>query len=223
MKNKSIIYSAITLGLFTLFIFFTLAVSLVDVEAIGPLGSSVGLSTINALFRDAIGESTVFYTLSEVTIYIAILIAVAFFVLGVIELIQRKSLLKVDRHILMLAIVYAVTVFCYIIFEIFVVNYRPVTPEGVLEASYPSTHTMLVLTILMTAIPVFNTLIKSRGLKLGFTAFASVFSAFTVITRMLSGVHWLTDIVAGVLLSAFLIMLYHTLISLTDIEKKEEK
>ena len=49
--------------------------------------------------------------------------------------------------------------------------------------------------------------------------FVAVFSAFMVIGRLVSGVHWATDIIASVLLSAGLFMLYQSAVLYTDLSK----
>lgn len=95
-------------------------------------------------------------------------------------------------------------------FEFFVVNYRPVLIEGVLEASYPSSTTMLMMCIMPTAIMQFHHLISSKRLRNIVNAFCGIYASFMVIGRVLSGVHWFTDIVGGILLSATLVMLYYS-------------
>ena len=71
--------------------------------------------------------------------------------LGLGQLLKGKSLLKVERSILALGVFYAVVMAAYLVFEVWVVNYRPVLIEGALEASYPSSTTLLVLCVMPTA------------------------------------------------------------------------
>ena len=96
----------------------------------------------------------------------------------------------------------------YIFFELFVVNYRPILINGILEASYPSTTTMLVMCIMPTTIMQFNNRIKNETLKKLISLSIIVFILFMVIGRILSGVHWVTDIIGGAILSCGLVMLY---------------
>ena len=131
-----------------------------------------------------------------------------FGLLGIVQWIWRKELLKVDFSILVLGGFYMVTMVAYIFFELFVVNYRPVLIAGILEASYPSSTTMLVLCVMPTAMMQLHTRIKNGGLKRIVLIVLAVFTVLMVVFRLVSGVHWFTDIVGGILLSAGLVLLY---------------
>ena len=48
----------------------------------------------------------------------------------------------------------------------------------------------------------------SAVLRKAITIFVIVFSVFMVVGRLISGVHWATDIIGSVLLSAGLFMIY---------------
>lgn len=89
--------------------------------------------------------------------------------------------------------------------------YRPVLIDGVLEASYPSSTTMLVMCIMPTAMMQFHRLIQSNKIRKSINTLCGIFTVFMVVGRILSGVHWLTDIFGGILLSVALIMLYHSI------------
>ena len=147
-------------------------------------------------------------------------ILLLFALLGFIQLIKRKSLLKVDKNLLILGIVYILLVLLYLLFEKVPFNYRPVIldPAEGLEPSYPSTHTLLILTVFGTAIQLAGTYIKKAKLLLAAKILALVIMALTIVGRLVCGVHWFTDIVGGVLLSLFLISLYK---ELTLFRKKE--
>ena len=131
-----------------------------------------------------------------------------FAILGLIQWIRRKQLVKVDRDILALGGFYLVVTAAYLFFEKFVVNYRPVLVNGVLEASYPSSTTLLVLTIMPTAMMQLYPRIRRPALRRGVMMLMASFTGFMVIGRLLSGVHWVTDIIGGILLSGSLVMLY---------------
>lgn len=205
-QNKSNFY--IALGLFAAFLLWTAVICLVDVRAIGPRGSTVGFAALNRFFHGLTGVHMSLYVITDWLSLIPLGCACGFTMLGLVQWAKRKSLLKVDRSLLFLGGFYLVVMAAYLFFELVAVNYRPVLIEGVLEASYPSSTTMLTLTVMPTAMIQINPRIKRPALRR--TAFGSilVFTAFMVIGRLVSGVHWLTDIIGGILLSASLVMAY---------------
>jgi len=211
MKRNTVNY-IITGGLFLLFLIFTLLVAFVDVLPIGPMDSEVGFAALNKAVQSVIAQNELFYNISEYTIYLAILVAGGFAVYGLVSFIKKKNLLAVEAEVLLLGAIYVLAIAFYVGFEIVVINYRPVLIEGELEAAYPSSHTMLVSTILLTAAIAFRGMCKVRWARITVSAICGALTLFTVVTRLLSGVHWCTDIIGGVLLSAFLVMLYYTLI-----------
>ena len=141
-------------------------------------------------------------------------VAMGFALLGLIQWIKRKHLRQVDFSILVLGGFYLLVMAAYVLFEVFVINYRPVLIGGYLEASYPSSTTMLVLCVMPTAIMQLNARIKNQTLKRWVGFGITAFILFMVIGRLLSGVHWFTDIIGGALLSAGLVMLYYSITSL---------
>lgn len=206
MKKKF----GISLGLLTLFVLWTVAVSLVDVQAIGPQGSSVGFAKINQFVHNLTGVNFTLYTVTDWLGLVPVGVGAGFGILGLVQWIQRKKLCKVDCSILVLGGFYIVTIGVYLLFEYLVINYRPVLINGYLEASYPSSTTMLVMCVMPTAMMQCNSRIKNKMLKKIVAVVITVFMAFMVIGRLLSGVHWVSDIIGGLLLSAGLVMLYHT-------------
>ena len=206
---------------FALFLVLTVMLKTVDVTDCGPNGTAIGLSSINSFFFDLFGQNDLFYTITELIGYFAILVALVMCFLGLIQLIKRKNLFKVSHRILCLAGVYALVVIAFIAFEIFIINYRPILVDGEIEASYPSTHTMLVACILMTAIPELCSLFKDKkGLKIAAVTVCSVLTAITAIGRLLAGVHWFTDVCAALFISGAIIFLYYAIITLIDLKKK---
>ena len=197
-------------GLLALFILYTVAIMFVDVQPIGPQGSSVGFAEVNQYFHTLFGVNMLLYSITDWLSIAALFIMFGFAMVGLVQLIKRKSLFRVDSSILVLGGFYVLVFLAYLFFEFFVVNYRPVLIEGVLEASYPSSTTMLMMCIMPTAIMQFHHLISSKRLRNIVNAFCGIYASFMVIGRVLSGVHWFTDIVGGILLSATLVMLYYS-------------
>lgn len=187
---------------------FIVLIKTVDVQAIGPEGTNVGFAGINGFFHELIGTHKLFYYISEVGGIVAILIAVLFAVLGFLQLVQRKNLLKVDKNILAMGAVYIIVILLYIIFEKVPVNYRPVITDEGLEASFPSTHTMLACCIIGCAMIECREVVTNRKTQLLINRVLLGVMVVTILCRFISGVHWFTDIIGGILISCAVIMLY---------------
>ena len=205
MKKKKLFIAIILLASFAL---WTVLISLVDVKPIGPNATSVGFATLNRFFHELTGVNLQLYIITDWLGLIPIAAAFGFAILGVIQLIKRKSLWKVDFNILALGTFYIVVIIAYLFFEIFIINYRPTLINGYLEASYPSSTTMLVMSVMPTTAMQLNIRIKNIIARRCAIIAIMAFIAFMVIARLLSGVHWITDIIGGALLSAGLVILY---------------
>lgn len=223
MKSK--LYLTASIILLTLFLIFTVIVMTVDVKPIGPNGSEVGLASINEPFADAVGFNELWYNISEYVGLIPLAIAGCFAILGICQAIKRKSLLKIDSHLFILAAFYAMLLFVYLDFELITVNYRPIILDGELEASYPSSHTMLSLGIMTTAIFELHELIKDKkAILIAADILCGAIALVILLGRLLSGVHWLTDIFAGILVSAALICLYrYGILFAQNMKSKKQK
>ena len=203
-------------GFIAVFVLWTVLVSVVDFRAIGQNGSSVGFATLNGYVHDLTGVNMFLYTITDWLGLVPIGVAFGFAVLGLVQWVGRKSLFKVDRSILALGGFYIIVLAMYIFFEIVVINYRPVLIDGYLEASYPSSTTMLVMCVMPTAMMQLHARIKSDVFRRCVLISIAAFTAFMVIGRLASGVHWLTDIIGGALVSAGLVITYA---SVSDIHK----
>ena len=208
MKNKGKFIFAAVCGI--LAIILIILVGCVDVAPIGPEGTSIGLSHINKAAADLVGTNLLWYNITKYLGYIALLTAFAFAAAGFIQLVTRRDISKVDREILALGILYAVVIGLYIFFEVVIINYRPVImpDETYPEASFPSSHTMLICVVMGSTIMVLNKYIKNDMLRKILQVICSIIIIIMVVGRMLSGVHWLTDITGGVLISAVLLSLF---------------
>lgn len=223
IDSKSKKMFGITAGLFLLFIVFTLMVLVVDVQPIGPEESKVGFATINQSVFGCLGVNILWYEITDWLGLLAVLFALFFAVLGLVQLVKRKNLWKVDYEIILLGMFYILVAVSYLFFEITIVNYRPVMMDNSLEASYPSSHAMIVICIMATAMIEFRKLFADKkALRAVLNTVSAAIILITVIGRLLSGVHWFTDIIAGVLLSSALVMLYYSSVIYID-EKQKEK
>lgn len=204
-KMKSLWIGLVFLAAFAL---WTVLVRFIDVQAIGPNGSSVGFAALNKAVHETIGVHWGLYTVTDWLGLIPIVFVLGFAILGLVQLVRRRSLFKVDCSILVLGGFYIVVLAAYLLFETVVINFRPVLIDGKLEASYPSSTTMLALCILPTAIMQLKTRIRGDAVRRAILGILAAFTFFMVVGRLISGVHWLTDIIGGVLLSVGLVMLY---------------
>ena len=192
------------------FLLWTVAIQFVDVEAIGPQESSVGFATINQFVHNLTGVHMSLYTITDWLGLVPLGFVMGFALLGLIQWVKRKHLLKVDYSILVLGGFYIVVMAAYVLFEVLVINYRPVLINGYLEASYPSSTTVLVMCVMPTAIMQLNARIKNDVPKRCLAYAITAFIVFMVIGRLISGVHWFTDIIGSALLSAGLVLMYRS-------------
>lgn len=211
-------------SLLTVFIVFTVLVSFVDVKAIGRQGSDVGFATANETFRNFTGYHEGLHDFTEILGYLCFVPIAVFGLLGLWQMVQRKSLLKVDKDILLLGCFYAVLLAAYVLFEKLVINYRPeFAGETVLEPSYPSSHTLLFGGVMATTVMQLLKRIRNSAVK-WIAVCAVVLSAILVVFgRLLSGVHWLTDILGGMLLGTSLVWIYFAVAFVRKKENVTEK
>ncbi len=209
-NRKGLIVGAVLLVAFVL---WTVAVKFIDVQPIGPEGSVVGFATVNRFVHGLTGANMSLYNITDWLGLVPLGFVMGFGTLGLVQWIKRKHILKVDYSILVLGGFYIVVMAVYVLFEILALNYRPVLINGILEASYPSSTTILVMCVMPTAIMQFNERIRNNVLRRSISVIITVFIIFMVIGRLVSGVHWFTDIVGGALLSAGLVVLYYSVSS----------
>lgn len=208
MRKRSIF----ALGALLIFVAFTYFVMTFDVQPIGPLNSEVGFAGFNAKVVNSLGQSEIWYTVTEILGNLSFLVVAGFAITGLCQLIRHKSLGGVDISIWMLGVFYILVVGAYVLFEFFVVNCRPILLDGVLEASYPSSHTMFAISVLGSAVIALGRLMKSKAIRIPLQILCVLGCFVMAVGRLLSGVHWCTDIIGGVLLSIFMILLYYNLL-----------
>ncbi|MBP5362626.1 MAG: phosphatase PAP2 family protein [Ruminococcus sp.] len=199
-----------------LFAVWTVLIQTVDVQAVGQNGTDIGFAGLNVWFHKMTGVHMWVYTVTDWLGLVPIFICMIFGVVGLVQLIKRRSFLKVDKDIILLGIYYILVIFGYLIFEMIPINYRPILIEGRMEASYPSSTTLLVMSVMPTLAFQVHRRIRNTKVKYGIYAFTVLFTAFMVVGRTVAGVHWLTDIAGSVLLSSGLYLIYHGAVRLTD-------
>lgn len=209
MKKRNIITS---ITLIILSVVFTLLVKNIDVKPIGPNESLVGFADINKLFHNLIGSNMVIYKITEIIGLIPLLIALIYVIIGIKQLITRKSLLKVDKEIYLLGLFYILVLGVYIFFEKVVINYRPVLIDNILEPSYPSSHTLMSICICISSIMINKKLFRNNLADIE-NIISIIVMVLIIVGRIISGVHWFTDILGGIIISSTLVVLFYTILS----------
>lgn len=212
-KNKKLI----TIISLIIVILYILLIKFVDVQAIGPQNTKVGCATINHFFQNLLPYNDIFYKISKYFGYLSFLLIFFYAFIGLYQLIKYKSIEKVDKKIIMLGFFYIIVLITYFFFEKVSLNYRPVILDEGLEASFPSSHTMLAICVCLSSI-IMNKHIKFKQTpRKIFNIAILVLMAIIVLSRFLSGVHWFTDIIGGILISLFLVYILYI-----SINKKKE-
>ena len=201
---------------------FTLLVKVVDVQAIGPQETSVGFAKINKAFADAVGTNMLLYKLTQLLGYAALAVVAFFGFGGMMQLVKRKSLMKVDRELLGAGVLYVVVLALYVAFEKIIVNYRPVIMPGETapEASFPSSHTLLACVVFGSTVILADTYVRKHKARKRVRAIFVILIIVMVVGRLFSGVHWITDIVAGLLFSGSLLSAFKGYIDLPQPQRR---
>ena len=207
------------IALITAFVIWTWLVQKVDVQPVGQNGTNIGFAAFNCWFHRLTGVHMAIYTVTDWLGLIPVFVCMLFGGIGLKQLIKRKGIAGVDPDIIFLGIYYVIVIFEYLIFEMIPINYRPILIDGFLEASYPSSTTLLVLSVMPTFVFQTNRRLENAAVKKGIYILTIIFSAFMVIGRLISGVHWFTDIVGSVMISAGVFYVYKAVVLLYCREK----
>ncbi len=219
MKDKKLF--SVGLILIAVFVFWTILILTVDVQSVGVNGTVVVFATLNCSFHNMTGVNMTIYHITDWLGLVPLFCCMIYGAVGFVQLLQRKSLLKVDIDILLLGVYYVIVIFGYLIFEMIPINYRPILIDGRMEVSYPSSTTLLVSSVMPTVIFQIDRRIKNRVVRRIITPSTILFSLFMLIGRTIAGVHWLTDIIGSVFLSAGLFLIYYA--NVLRLDKKREE
>ena len=211
-QGKRLLLTGIVL--LALFGVWTALIQVVDVSAAGETRTEIGFAALNVRFHEWTGVHMQLYTATDWLGLVPVFVCLLFGAVGFAQLVRRRSLLKVDRDILLLGVYYVLVMGCYLVFEMIPINYRPILIEGRMEASYPSSTTLLVLSVMPTLVEQTRRRLNGRSVKKALTVLTALFSTAMVVGRLISGVHWLTDIVGAVPLSGGLFCLYRAAVLL---------
>ena len=216
MKNKKLIMA---IALLLCFAFWTLLILTIDVRPVGVNNTDIGLATLNTWFHNLLGVHMSLYVITDWLSLIPLSVCSLFAGIGLGQLIKRKSLKKVDKDIILLGLYYILVIICFVGFEFVPINYRPILIEGLMEVSYPSSTTLLVLSVMPTLIFQSERRFTNANFRKLACKFAYLYSVFMVMARLFSGVHWVTDIIGGILLSAGLFLMYIAIVEICENRK----
>ena len=208
--KKKLYYGILFIGLF---IVWTFLIQTIDVQSIGQNNTNVGFATLNSWFHNLTGVHMSIYILTDWLGLVPVFVCMLFGCIGLFQLIKRRNLFKVDTDLILLGIYYILVIFGYLVFEMIPINYRPILINGIMEASYPSSTTLLVLSVMLTLIYQANLRLTNKTMIQLIRILTILFTLFMIIGRLISGVHWFTDIIGSILLSLGLFYIYIGLVN----------
>ena len=218
-NDKTSLWAGI--GFLIAFLLWTVLIRCIDVQAAGPNGTNVGFAAFNLWFHHLTGVHMTIYTITDWLGLFPIVICLCFGAVGLIQMVRRRSLFRVDPDIILLGLYYILVIFAYLVFEMVPINYRPILIGGALEASYPSSTTLLVLSVMPTLKFQLGRRAEKTLVRNVIGIYVIAFSAFMVIGRLISGVHWATDIIGAVFLSMGLFLLYRYAVDVADSRRED--
>lgn len=213
-KKRNFLISGILL---LIAITFTILVKVVDVKQIGVNNSSIGFATLNQFIFETTGVNMIWYHITDWLGLIPVFMAIVYAFIGLIQFIKRRIIFKVDKEIILLGLYYIIVIALYVFFEKVIINYRPILMNGFLEASYPSSHTLMTICICGSSILINKKLFNNKITKV-INYLSIIIITITVVGRLISGVHWFTDIIGGILISSGLLMTFYSLLSIINKE-----
>jgi len=203
-NKKYFIMSAVLL---VLFVIFVILAKTVDVAAVGPMGSEIGFASINKSAADAIGYNESIYNVSKSLSYFGIAVMVVFGLFGAMQLYYKKGPKNVDKDLYALYGLYVLGLIVYIVLEKVVINSSPVFSNG-LKVSYSSFYIILAVAFMGAAIVEFNARLKAKKVKIIVLTLCILDGIGLLVTRLVSGVHWVTDVIGTLLISVACFLLF---------------
>ena len=220
MKENGKRFLGFGIAFVVVFAIWTTLIQIIDVQPFGVNGTDIGFATVNSRFHKLTGVHMTVYVLTDWLGLVPVFVCILFGCIGFMQLVKRRSLVEVDYDILLLGIYYIVVIAGYLIFEVIPINYRPILIEGRMEASYPSSTTLLVLSVMPTLFFQAKRRGENEASKRVIGVVSAIFMLFMVVGRLICGVHWLTDIVGSVLLSVGLFWTYKGIVLMKDCKER---
>lgn len=219
MKKRIIKDYILGITLIIMFGIFTLLVMKYDIKNIGVNNTTIGFATLNSWFNKTIGTHLMFYSITDWLELLPLLVCACFGLIGLKQLLSRKKIFLVDHDILLLGIYYIIVILLYLLFDKMCINYRPILIEGKLEVSYPSSTVLLVLCVMLTLTFQINRRVKNDKTKIYLETLNNIYIIFMLFGRIVSGVHWITDIIGSIILALGLFKLYIFFVNMLDNKK----
>lgn len=222
---KKLTYLLIPSLFLAVFIIWTALVKVIDVHYVGAAGF-LGFYALNTQVNDFVQSlnTKTFKLITDVLMFVAIATCLPFAIVGLVQLIKRKDLKKVDSTIYVILAGYVAMVVMYFVFEIVKINYSPLSTAEELKASYPSSHVLVYSVMMGMAVLGLLHFVKMHDdLKLLINIFYMFSTLAMAGLRLFSGQHYLTDIIGGVLLSYTILFAINSLYRYLKNENKEKE
>ena len=148
--------------------------------------------------------------ITNIILIVAFAVLAVFVILGLYQLIKRKSLKKVDKELTFMTLPLALMATAYLVFDkLIIINTRP---NGSGEPSFPSTHTMVVATIFFLVAIVLPKYIKNRAIWIILDLLMLVLLIAVSFGRVLANMHWVTDVIAGLIFAGVFAGIYYIIL-----------
>lgn len=182
------------LGASFLFLFILLIILLCfDKAVIAENGYEVGLSHINNLVNYSYKENV--DLMSDLIFYVTFIVVIYAFSIGLYQLIKKKSLYKVDKSIIIFGIALVIAIIVWLLFDkVIELNIRPTHK---IEGSFPSTHVMLATFFALSCHGFLCLRDQDKLIKYSSLVLAIIIIVIVTITRVIAGVHYITDVCGG--------------------------
>ena len=102
-RKKTIILGALLIGAFSI---WTILIQTIDVQAIGVNETNIGFATFNSWFHSLTGVNMTLYIITDWLGVVPAFIGMYFGLMGLVQWIQRRNILKVDFDIIILGVYY---------------------------------------------------------------------------------------------------------------------
>ena len=149
--------------------------------------------------------------ITDIILYASFAVLAAFLIIGIYQLFTRKSFKKIDKALRWMLLPLALMVLTYLLFDKVL---PPITtrPNGSGEPSFPSTHVMVVATILFLAMMELPRYVKSKVARIILEIVMVVLLSLTCTGRIISEMHSLIDVIGGLIFAFIFTEIYYQIV-----------